>query len=159
MIPDEYILQHIDEGGDYLKALYRDTYLKLFYPRMALGHLQRRMLRVFTRVIHPCQVLGIGTYSGYSALCMTEGLPEGEMLHTFEINDERENFTCLWLGNSPYADKIRPYIGNTLELVPQMDITFDLTFIDDDRHRYVDYYGMVPVRLSEGGYIIAGNTL
>ena len=159
MTIDEYILQHIDDEGDYLKALYRDTHVKLLYPRMASGHLQGRMLKMFVRMIRPRQVLEIGTYSGYSALCIAEGLPEGGMLHTFEINDEQEDFSRPWLENSPYADKIRFYIGNALELVPQMDITFDLAFIDGDKRRYVDYYEMVLARLSEGGYIIADNTL
>ena len=107
MTLDEYILQHIDEEGDYLKALYRDTHLKLLYPRMASGHLQGRMLKMFVRMIRPRQVLEIGTYSGYSALCMAEGLPDDGMLHTFEINDEQEDFTRPWLENSPYADKIK----------------------------------------------------
>ena len=159
MTLDEYILQHIDEEGDYLKALYRDTHLKLLYPRMASGHLQGRMLKMFVRMIRPRQVLEIGTYSGYSALCMAEGLPDDGMLHTFEINDEQEDFTRPWLENSPYADKIKFYIGNALELVPRLDITFDLAFIDGDKRRYIDYYEMVLARLSDGGYIIADNTL
>ena len=146
MTIDEYILQHIDDEGDYLKALYRDTHVKLLYPRMASGHLQGRMR----------QVLEIGTYSGYSALCIAEGLPEGGMLHTFEINDEQEDFTRPWLENSDYADKIRFYIGDALELVPQLDLTFDLAFIDGE---YIEYYEMVLARLSGGGYIIADNTL
>ena len=145
MTLDEYILQHIDEEGDYLKALYRDTHLKLLYPRMASGHLQGRMLKMFVRMIRPRQVLEIGTYSGYSALCMAEGLPDDGMLHTFEINDEQEDFTRPWLENSPYADKIK--------------FTFDLAFIDGDKRRYIDYYEMVLARLSDGGYIIADNTL
>ena len=159
MTLDEYILQHIDEEGDYLKALYRDTHLKLLYPRMASGHLQGRMLKMFVRMIRPRQVLEIGTYSGYSALCMAEGVPDNGMLHTFEINDEQEDFTRPWLENSPYANKIKFYIGNALELVPRLDITFDLAFIDGDKRRYIDYYEMVLARLSDGGYIIADNTL
>lgn len=90
---DEYILQHIDEEGEYLKSLYRDTHVKLLRPRMASGHLQGRMLKMFVRMIRPRQILEIGTYSGYSALCLAEGLEEGGMLHTFEINDEQEDFT------------------------------------------------------------------
>lgn len=156
---DEYILQHIDDEGDYLRALYRDTHLKLLYPRMASGHLQGRMLKMFVRMIRPRQVLEIGTYSGYSALCMAEGLPEGGMLHTFEINDEQEDFTRPWLEGSPYADKIKFYIGDALKLVPELDITFDLAFIDGDKRKYIDYYEMVLPRLSDGGYIIADNTL
>lgn len=156
---DEYILQHIDSEGDYLRALYRDTHLKLLYPRMASGHLQGRMLKMFVRMIRPHQVLEIGTYSGYSALCMAEGLPEGAMLHTFEINDEQEDFTRPWLEGSPYADKIRFYIGDALELVPQLGLTFDLVFMDADKRKYLEYYEMALSCLSDGGYIIADNTL
>ena len=89
---DEYILQHIDPENDYLKALYRDTHVKLLRPRMASGHLQGRMLKMFVEMIRPRQILEIGTYSGYSALCLAEGLQKGGMLHTFEINDEQEDF-------------------------------------------------------------------
>ena len=115
---DEYILKHIDEEGEYLKALYRDTHVKLLRPRMASGHLQGRMLKMFVRMIRPRQILEIGTYSGYSALCLAEGLEEGGMLHTFEINDEQEDFTRPWLENSVYADKIKFYIGDALQLIP-----------------------------------------
>lgn len=159
MTIDEYILQHIDEEGDYLHALYRDTHLKLLYPRMASGHLQGRMLKMFVRMIRPKQILEIGTYSGYSALCMAEGLLEGGMLHTFEINDEQEEFTRPWLEQSPYADKIKLYIGDALDLVPQLDVVFDLAFVDGDKRKYLDYYEMILPRLSPGGYIIADNTL
>ena len=159
MTLDEYILEHIDEENDYLKALYRDTHLKLLYPRMASGHLQGRLLKMFVRMIQPQQILEIGTYSGYSALCMAEGLSKGGMIHTFEINDEQEDFTRPWLENSPYADKIKFYIGDALDLIPQTDLIFDLAFIDGDKRKYIDYYEMVLPRLKEGGYIIADNTL
>ena len=137
---DEYILQHIDAESDYLKALYRDTHVKLLRPRMASGHLQGRMLKMFVEMIRPRHILEIGTYSGYSALCLAEGLSEGGMLHTFEI-------------------KIRFYIGDALELVPHLGVTFDLAFIDGDKRKYIDYYEMVLKHLSTGGYIIADNTL
>ena len=156
---DEYILQHIDEESDYLKALYRDTHVKLLRPRMASGHLQGRMLKMFVRMIRPRQVLEIGTYSGYSALCLAEGLEEGAMLHTFEINDEQEDFTRPWLEGSPYADKIKFYIGDALQLLPDMNITFDLAFVDGDKRKYIEYYELVLKMLSPGGYIIADNTL
>lgn len=156
---NDYILQHIDDEGDYLRALYRDTHLKLLYPRMASGHLQGRMLKMFVRMIRPRQVLEIGTYSGYSALCMAEGLPEGSLLHTIEINDEQEDFTRPWLEGSPYADRIRFYIGDALQLVPRLNIVFDLAFVDGDKRKYLDYYEMILPRLSPGGYIIADNTL
>lgn len=159
MTIDEYILQHIDDEGDYLKALYRDTHLKLLYPRMASGHLQGRMLKMFVKMIRPRQILEIGTYSGYSALCMAEGLPDEGMLHTFEINDEQEDFTRPWLENSAYSDKIRFYIGDALERVPKLGFTFDLVFIDGDKRKYIDYYEMALNTLSDGGYMIADNTL
>ncbi|MCM1108976.1 MAG: class I SAM-dependent methyltransferase [Clostridium sp.] len=156
---EEYILQHIDPESDYLKALYRATHLKLLRPRMASGHLQGRMLKMFVRMIRPQQVLEIGTYSGYSALCLAEALPEGGMLHTFEINDEQEDFTRPWLEQSPFADKIRFYIGDALQTVPHLDVKFDLAFIDGDKRRYTDYYEMVMEKLNPGGYILADNTL
>ncbi len=156
---DEYILRHIDEEGDYLRSLYRDTNVKLLRPRMASGHLQGRMLKMFVRMIRPKQVLEIGTYSGYSALCMAEGLEEGAMLHTFEINDEQEDFTRPWLEKSAYADKIKFYIGDALELVPRMNIVFDMAFVDGDKRKYMEYYEMVLPKLSAGGYMIADNTL
>ena len=156
---DEYILQHIDPESDYLKSLYRDTHVKLLRPRMASGHLQGRMLKMFVEMIQPRQILEIGTYSGYSALCLAEGLPEGGLLHTFEINDEQEDFTRPWLEKSPFADKIRFYIGDALELVPRLGVTFDMAFIDGDKRKYIEYYEMTLAYLSEGGYIIADNTL
>lgn len=156
---DEYILDHIDEEGAYLKALYRATHVKLLRPRMASGHLQGRMLKMFVRMIRPRQVLEIGTYSGYSALCMAEGLMDGALLHTFEINDEQEDFTRPWFEGSPYADKIKFYIGDALEMLPQLDLVFDMAFIDGDKRRYLDYYEMVLSKLAPGGYILADNTL
>lgn len=156
---DEYILRHIDEEGDYLKALYRDTHVKLLRPRMASGHLQGRLLKMFVRMIRPRNILEIGTYSGYSALCMAEGLEKEGRLYTFEINDEQEDFTRPWLENSPYASQIEFIIGDALQLVPQMDVMFDLAFVDGDKRRYLDYYEMVLPRMNHGGYIIADNTL
>lgn len=156
---DNYILQHIDAEGAYLKALYRDTHVKLLRPRMASGHLQGRMLKMFVRMIRPRQILEIGTYSGYSALCMAEGLEEGALLHTFEINDEQEDFTRPWIERSPYADKIKFYIGDALEMVPSMDVVFDMAFVDGDKRKYIEYYEMVLTKLAPGGYIIADNTL
>lgn len=156
---DHYILQHIDSESDYLKALYRDTHVKLLRPRMASGHLQGRMLKMFVDMIRPRQILEIGTYSGYSALCLAEGLTEGGMLHTFEINDEQEDFTRPWLEGSPFADRITFYIGDALLCVPQLGVIFDLAFIDGDKRRYIEYYEMTLAHLSPGGYIIADNTL
>ena len=156
---DQYIADHSDSESDYLKALYRATHVKLLRPRMASGHIQGRILKMLTSMIRPRTILEIGTYSGYSALCLAEGLEEGGMLHTFEINDEQEDFTRPWLENSPFADKIKFYIGDALELVPNLNATFDMAFIDGDKRRYIAYYEMTLEHLSQGGYILADNTL
>lgn len=154
-----YILKHIDEESEYLKALYRDTNARLLRPRMASGHLQGRLLKMLVRMIRPRRILEIGTYSGYSALCMAEGLePEGR-IYTFEINDEQEDFTRPWIEHSPYADRIEFIIGDALKRVPEMGLTFDMAFVDGDKRRYTDYYEMILPRLPQGGYIIADNTL
>lgn len=157
-----YILEHIDRESDYLQSLFRHTHLKLLHPRMASGHLQGRVLKMLVQMIRPRTVLEIGTYSGYSALCIAEGLTEdGAMLHTFEINDEQEEFTRPWLENSPYAHRIRFYIGDVAQALPQMPElqALDCVFMDANKRHYVQYYDLVMPYLNKGGYIIADNTL
>lgn len=157
---EAYILQHIDEESDYLQSLFRHTHLELLRPRMASGHLQGRLLKMFVQMIRPKTALEIGTYSGYSALCIAEGLPEGAVLHTFEINDEQEEFTRPWLEGSPYADKIRFYIGDVMQMLPKMNLSQpDFVFIDANKRHYIEYYELVMPYLANGGYIIADNTL
>ncbi|MBQ3874032.1 MAG: class I SAM-dependent methyltransferase [Bacteroidaceae bacterium] len=156
---DEYILEHIDEEGEYLHRLYRATHTQLLRPRMASGHLQGRLLKMFVRMVRPKNILEIGTYSGYSALCMAEGLEDGGKIYTFEINDEQEDFTRPWFEKSQYAGKIDFRIGDALEHLPEMDVMFDLAFIDGDKRKYVDYYNMVMQHMSAGGYMLADNTL
>ena len=156
---DEYILQHIDEEGEYLHALWRDTQLRLAYGQMASGHLQGRLLKMLVSMIRPQRVLELGTFSGYSALCMAEALEDGAELHTFEIFDEQEDFLRPWFEGSPYGDKIHLHIGDALQLLPGMDMEWDLAFIDADKREYVEYYEMVLPRLKKGGFIIADNTL
>ncbi len=156
---DDYILQHIDKESDYMHKLWRATQLHLLYGRMASGHLQGRLLKMLVGMIRPKLVLEIGTYSGYSGLCIAEGLEEGAHLHTVEINDEQEDFTLPWLKGSPWADRITMHIGDALEVVPKLGLMFDLAFVDGDKRRYVDYYEMVLAHLNKGGYILADNTL
>lgn len=156
---DEYIFRHIDPESDYMHRLWRATQLHLLYGRMASGHLQGRLLKMLVGMVKPKLVLEIGTYSGYSGLCIAEGLEEGAHLHTIEINDEQEDFTLPWFQNSPYKDKITMHIGDALEVVPKLGLMFDLAFIDGDKRKYVEYYEMVMAHLNEGGYILADNTL
>ncbi|MDR0895263.1 MAG: class I SAM-dependent methyltransferase [Prevotellaceae bacterium] len=156
---EEYILQHMEPESDYLRALYRATQLKLLYPRMASGHLQGRLLKMLVQMIRPRNILEIGTYSGYSALCMAEGLPDNGKLYTFEINDEQEVFTRPWIDRSPWASKIDFRIGDALQKAPELGVSFEMVFIDGDKRRYVDYYEMALTLLTEQGYILADNTL
>ena len=156
---DDYILSHIDPEDPYLHRLYRATNIHLLYGHMASGHLQGRLLKMLTGMIRPRKVLEIGTYSGYSALCIAEGLEEGGVVHTIELNDEQEDFTRPWLEGSPNGDRIRFHIGDALEVIPKLGETFDMVFIDADKRHYCDYYNLVMDYLNPGGYIIADNTL
>ena len=157
---DDYIRSHIDPEGDYLHRLYRDTQLRLSYGQMACGHIQGRLLKMFTRMVQPRLVVELGTFSGYSALCIAEGLEDGAVLHTFEIYDEQEDFTRPWIEGSAYADKIQLHIGDALQLIPQMDLKdIDLAFVDADKRHYVEFYEMLLPRVRKGGIIIADNTL
>src|SRR5574344_1798425 len=156
---EDYILSHIDKESDYLQRLYRDTCVNLLRPRMASGHIQGRMLKMFVQMIRPENILEIGTYSGYSALCMAEGLGEKGHLYTLEINDEQEDFTRPWIEGSEFAQKIDFIIGDALDVVPKMDIMFDMAFIDGDKRHYIEYFEVVMKKLNKGGYILADNTL
>lgn len=159
MTLDQYILSHIDPEGDYLHALWRDTQLRLSYGQMASGHLQGRVLKMLVEMAKPLKVLELGTFSGYSTLCMAEGMPPDAELHTFEVFDENEDFLRQWIGGSPYRDRIHLHIGDALQLVPKMDGQWDFAYIDADKREYVAYYEMLLPRMRPGGYIVADNTL
>ena len=156
---DQYILDHIDAEGEYLHALWRDTQLRLAYGQMASGHLQGRLLKMLVQMIAPRMVVELGTFSGYSALSMAEGLQPGAELHTFEIFDEMEDFVRPWFENSEYADRIHLHIGDAMDLVPQMDVQWDMAFVDADKRRYVEYYEMLLPRMKKGGFMLVDNTL
>ncbi len=156
---DDYILSHIDEEGEYLHNLWRATQLKLSYGQMASGHLQGRLLKMLVEMIRPKRVLELGTFSGYSALSMAEGLQEDGELHTIEIFDENEDFLRQWIGNSPWAERVHLHIGDALDIVPMLGDNWDLAFIDADKRDYVKYYEMLLPRMNIGGFILADNTL
>ncbi len=156
---EEYILGHISPEDDYLYRLYRATNTQLLRPRMASGHLQGCFLKMITGMIAPRRVLEIGTYSGYSALCMAAGMPLGGEVLTFEINDEQEDFTRPWLEGAPYAARVRMVIGDVFALLPEMGLVFDMAFIDANKRDYAEYYALVMRHIRPGGYILADNTL
>ena len=152
-------MEHISPEGEYLYNLYRATNVETVNPQMASGHIQGRLLKMLVQMIKPKNILEIGTFTGYSAICMAEGLDEDGRLYTFDVNDELEDFTRKWIENSPIGNKICYKIGNALDEVPHMNIKFDLIFIDGDKREYVEYYQMAMEHLNCGGWILADNTL
>ena len=159
MTLDNYILSHIEPEPDYLYRLWRATNIYMLHGRMASGHLQGRLLKMLVQMIRPKRILEVGTFSGYSALCMAEGLEEGGKVYTFEINDEQEDFTRPWIEGSPVADKVEFIIGDAIKEAPKLELEFDMAFIDGDKRTYVETYKMVLQILKPGGFILADNTL
>lgn len=156
---DEYILAHIEPESDYLYRLWRATNIYMLHGRMASGHLQGRLLKMLVQMVRPKRILEVGTFSGYSAICMAEGLEEDGKVYTFEINDEQEDFTRPWIEGSPVAHKIEFIIGDAITEAPKLGIEFDMAFIDGDKRTYVETYEMVLKLLKSGGFILADNTL
>ena len=134
---EEYILAHIDEEPAELKKLNRDTHVYHLYSRMCSGHLQGRMLKMFTRMIQPKRILELGTFTGYSALCFAEGMPDDAELHTIEIDDEGEDFIRQRFDASPYAERMHLHIGDAMTIIPEIEGEFDLVFIDANKRNYV----------------------
>lgn len=147
------------EEGDILAALNRETYAKVMTPRMLSGHLQGQVLRMFSQMIRPKNILEIGTYTGYSALCMVDGMQEGGKLVTIDINEELQDIIKRYISEAGNEDKIDLRIGNALEIIPTLEQTFDLVFIDADKENYSNYFDQVIDKVSVGGYIIADNVL
>lgn len=156
---EEYISAHIEPESSLLYNLYRETNLHLLNPRMASGHIQGRLLKMLVSMIRPRTVLEIGTFTGYATFCMAEGLPEDGVIHTIEIDDELESFIEKWIKKSQFIGKIRLHIGDSLEIVPTLNLKFDLIFLDGEKRQYVNYYERFFDFLNPGGYMIADNTL
>lgn len=156
---DDYIAAHSSPEGDYLYRLFRATHVEILAPQMASGHIQGRLLKFIVKMIRPKRILEIGTFTGYSALCMAEGLDEGSKIITFEVEDELEDFTRRWIEGSEQASKVEFIIGDALEIVPGMGERFDMVFIDGNKREYIKYYELAMEYLNDGGWILADNTL
>ena len=156
---EEYILAHISPEGEMLRRLNRETHLYHLRPRMCSGHLQGRLLKMFVRVIAPKAILELGTFTGYSALCLAEGIAPDGVVHTIEIDDELEDFIRAHFDASEYGSRIVLHIGDAEQIIPTLDTRFDLVFIDANKRDYVAYYEMAMQVLNPGGFIIADNTL
>lgn len=156
---DDYILGHISAEPEHLRLLYRRTHLRHLYPRMCSGHLQGRLLSMLSAMIKPRRVLELGAYTGYSALCLAEGLSDDGHLHTIEVDDEMEDELLELFATSPGGEHITLHIGDAETLIPEIDEQWDLVYIDANKRRYVEYLDLVLPCLRNGGFIIADNTL
>ncbi len=156
---EEYILSHTSPENSLLKEISRETQAKILMPRMLSGHLQGRILSLISKIIQPKSILEIGTYTGYSALCLAEGLQDDGILNTIEINDELENFILKFFNKSEYKNQIKLHIGDALNLILQMPDELDLVFIDADKRVYIDYYQLLINKVKKGGIILADNVL
>lgn len=156
---ENYILKHITPEDKLLQQLNRETHLKALYPRMLSGHLQGKILEFISKMINPSAILEIGTFTGYSALCLVKGLRDGGILHTIEANDEIIHFPKKYFRLAGAEEKIKLHVGKALEVIPQLDEYFDLVFIDADKSEYPHYYELVIDKVKTGGYILADNVL
>lgn len=154
-----YIETHTTPENGVLKELNRQTHLRTFYPRMLSGHIQGKILEMVCHMIQPNRVLEIGTFTGYSAIAMAQGLPDDAMIYTIEVNEEMATFIDEFVAKSGLENKIRLIMGDALEIIPTLDEVFDLVFIDADKEQYVDYYKLAKQKLRPGGFIIADNVI
>lgn len=159
MSTDQYILEHSQPEGELLARLERDANVHLLHPRMVSGHIQGRLLSSLSWMIRPRRVLEIGTYVGYSAMCLAEGLAEDGKVITLDIDDEIEDMARRYIGKSRYASKIDFIVGDAVKLIPDMDEVFDLVFIDGNKRDYIEYFETVLPKVRQNGFILADNTL
>lgn len=156
---EDYAELFTREEGEVLAALNRETYAKVLTPRMLSGHLQGQVLRMLSQMIKPKNILEIGTYTGYSALCMADGLQEGGKLITIDVNAELQDIIRKYVGEAGRSDTIDLRIGNAVDIIPTLNEQFDIVFIDADKENYPNYFDLVIDKVNIGGYIIADNVL
>lgn len=156
---DDYVVAHSENEPEVLYQLNRQTHIKVLQPRMLSGHFQGRVLSMLSHMIQPKNVLEIGTYTGYSALCFAEGLAEGGCITTLDVNYELEDMVQEFVEKAGMQNKIKAIIGDAMEVIPTLEEEYDLVFIDADKGNYVNYYNLVFNKVKKGGYIIADNVL
>ena len=154
-----YTDQHTDQESDLLKKIARETHLHVLHPRMLSGNLQGRTLSMISHMLRPQRILEIGTYTGYSALCLAEGLADDGKVTTIDVNRELENRVRAYFRESDFADKIDTHFGNAIEVIPEFEEVWDLVFIDADKENYLNYYNLVIGNVRTGGFIVADNVL
>lgn len=156
---DDYVVAHSQPEPELLTELSRETWQKVLAPRMLSGHLQGRVLSMLSKLIQPVHILEIGTYTGYSALCLAEGMSDNGELHTIDINEELHDFQRKYFDRSGVGDRIIQHTGNALEIIPKLKKRFDLVFIDADKRNYPNYLELLLPRLEKGAVILSDNVL
>ncbi len=156
---EDYIEQHSEKEPQHLAALNKETYQKILLPRMLSGHFQGRVLSMLSKLIRPINILEIGTYTGYSALCLCEGMQENGQLHTIDIKEELVDFQRKHFDKSPWGNQIVQHLGEALDIIPTLDMQFDLVFIDADKENYIHYFEMIVPKMNKGSIILSDNVL
>ena len=156
---EDYIEQHSQKEPALLAALNKETYQKILLPRMLSGHFQGRVLSMLSKLIRPVNILEIGTYTGYSALCLCEGIQENGQLHTIDIKEELVDFQRKHFDKSPWGKQIVQHLGEAVAIIPTLDIKFDLVFIDADKENYLNYFELILPKMNKGGIILSDNVL
>jgi caffeoyl-CoA O-methyltransferase len=156
---ENYIEQHSEKEPDLLAALNKETYQKVLLPRMLSGHFQGRVLSMLSKLIRPVNILEIGTYTGYSALCLCEGMQENGTLHTIDIKEELVDFQRKYFDKSPWGNQIVQHLGEALDIIPTLDLKFDLVFTDADKENYINYFELIVPKMNKGGIILSDNVL
>ncbi len=156
---DNYVVKHSEDEPELLQQLTRETYQKILQPRMLSGHYQGRVLSMISKLVNPKNILEIGTYTGYSALCLAEGMQPNGALHTIDINEELVDFQRKYFTKSPFGNQIYQHTGNALDIIPKLTINFDLVFIDADKDNYSNYFKLIFNKLNSNGVILSDNVL
>ncbi len=156
---EDYIEQHSEKEPALLAALNKETYQKILLPRMLSGHFQGRVLSMLAKLIRPVTILEIGTYTGYSALCLCEGIQENGVLHTIDIKEELVDFQRKHFDKSPWGKQIIQHLGDATEIIPNLEVKFDLVFIDADKDNYLNYFELIVPKMNKGGIILSDNVL
>tara|TARA_Y100000996_G_scaffold264196_1_gene207900 strand:- start:103 stop:747 length:645 start_codon:yes stop_codon:yes gene_type:complete len=156
---EDYIRKNSSKEPEILKDLNKETYLKVLNPRMLSGHIQGRFLSIITKLIKPKKILEIGTYTGYSAICMAEGLIENGIIHTIDINEELISIQNKYFAKSKCNNSIIQHVGDARNIIKSINEKFDLVFLDADKENYIEYYDLVIEKVKKGGLIIADNVL
>lgn len=156
---DNYVVEHSQAEPKLLQELSRETWQKVLNPRMLSGAFQGRVLSMISKLVQPTTILEIGTYTGYSALCLAEGLSKDGMIHTIDKNEELEELQHKYFQKSEYKDQIAQYVGNAIDIIPTIDAKFDLVFIDADKSNYVNYFHLIIEKMNKGGIILSDNVL